>query len=98
LVIHIDPRQLLCLNKGCKYCESCDLIIVKQVEIESLITVCCEKLNPSLIGNKYLVFGTVDRSDWKQNSKKTTYPEETLDRMYVFKDVKQFEIVPGGWR
>jgi hypothetical protein len=98
LVIHIEPRQLLCLNKGCKYCESCDLIIVKQAEIESLIAVCCEKLNPSLIGNKYLVFGTVDRSDWKQNSKKTTYPEETLDRLYVFKDVKQFEIVPGGWR
>lgn len=35
LVIHIEPNQLLCLYKSCKYCEKCDLIIGKQTEIES---------------------------------------------------------------
>jgi hypothetical protein len=98
LVIHIDPRQLLCLNKSCKYCEKCDLIIAKQAEIESLMATCFEKLDPSIIGNKYLVIGTLDKEDWKQYSKKQTYPEDTIEKVYIFKDVKQFEIVQGGWR
>ena len=97
LVVHIEPHQLLCLNKSCKYCEACDLIIGKQSEIENLMSACSEKLDPSVIGNKYVVFGTFDKSDWKQCNKKTTYPEETIDKVYVFKDVKQFEIVQGGW-
>ena len=32
LVIHIDPKCLLSLNKSCRYCPECDLIIVKQQE------------------------------------------------------------------
>ena len=97
LVIHVEPRQLLCLNISCKYCEKCDLIIGKQSAIENLMSVCCEKIDPSMIGNKYLVFGTLDKTDWKQYSQKTTYPEETLEKVYVFKDVKHFELAQGGW-
>lgn len=97
LMVHIEPRQLLCLNKSCKYCEQCDLIIGKQAEIEVLISDCCEKLDPSLTGNKYLVFGTFDKSDWKRYSQMTSYPQETLDKVYVFKDVLNFEVVRGGW-
>jgi hypothetical protein len=61
------------------------------------MTVCCEKIDPSMIGNKYVVFGTFDKSDWRQLSQKTTYPAESLKKVYVFKDVKQFEVVRGGW-
>ena len=50
-----------------------------------------------MIGNKYLVFGTFDKSDWKQYSQKASYPQETLDKVYVFKDVLKFEVVGGGW-
>ena len=98
LVIHIEPRQLFSLNKTCKYCEKCDLIIGKQSEIEDLMSACCEKLDPAIIGNDYVVVGTFDKSDWRQYSKKTTYPEETVDKVYIFKDVKHFEIIQGGWR
>ena len=97
LVIHVEPCQLLCLNISCKYCEACDLIIGKQSEIENLMSACSEELDPSIIGNKYVVFGTFDKSDWKQYRQKTTYPQETIDKVYVFKDVKQFEIAKGGW-
>jgi hypothetical protein len=51
-----------------------------------------------MIGNKYVVIGTLDKADWDLYSKKTTYPEEALKKVFVFKDVKQFEIEPGGWR
>jgi hypothetical protein len=97
LVIHIEPHQILCLNKSCKYCEACDLIIGKQSPIEYFISSCCEKIDPSMIGNKYLVFGTLNKADWKQYSQKTSYPQETLDKVYVFKDVLKFEVVGGGW-
>jgi hypothetical protein len=43
------------------------------------------------------VFGTFDKTDWKQFSQKTTYPQETFDKVYVFKDVLNFEVVGGGW-
>jgi len=33
LVIHIDPQQLLLLNKKCRYCDKCDLIIAKKSEL-----------------------------------------------------------------
>jgi hypothetical protein len=79
LVVHVEPHQLLCLNISCKYCETCDLIIGKQSAIENLMCVCCEKIDTSLIGNEYVVFGTFDKSDWKQYSQRTAYPEETID-------------------
>ena len=28
LVIHIDPQQLMVLNYTCRYCKSCDLLVV----------------------------------------------------------------------
>ena len=97
LFIHIEPNQPLCLNKSCKYCEKCDLIIGKQGEIESLMSACCENLDPSLIGNNYLVVGTLDKADWRRFSKQTTYPKDTIEKVYIFKDVMQFEVVRGGW-
>ena len=97
LVIHIEPKQLFIMNKSCKYCEKCDLIIGKQAEIENLMASCCEKFDPDTIGNKYLVFGTFDKSDWREYSQKTNYPQEVFDKVHIFKDVKHFEVVQGGW-
>jgi hypothetical protein len=97
LVIHIEPNQLLCLNKNCKYCTDCDLIMTKKSEIESLISNQFEKVDPSVVGNKYFVFGTLDRNDWLKYRKKPTDPSKVMDHAYIFKDVLTFDIVPGGW-
>lgn len=97
LVIHIQPQQLFILNKQCKYCEKCDLIITKKQEIESLMTAGFLQANPTIIGNDYLVMGTVDRKDWKEGNKNTLSPSEMLERIYVFQDVWDFEVIPAGW-
>lgn len=94
LVIHIEPQQLLLLNKKCKYCPSCDLIIAKKEEIESVLAL---GLNPQLGKNDYLVIGTVERKDWLQGNKGSLPPQEIIERMYVFQDVWDFEVIPGGW-
>ena len=97
LVIHIEPNRFFVLNKNCKYCIDCDLIIVKQSKIESLIRYQFEKVDPSVVGNKYLVFGTLSRIDWQKYSKTPTDPSKAIDQVYVFKDVLTFEVVRGGW-
>ena len=97
LVIHIDPNQLFILNKSCKYCTNCDLIIVKQSKLEELMACQFEEINPSVVGNKYLVFGTLCRSDWQKYTKTPTDPSKAIEKVYVFKDVFNFEVVRGGW-
>jgi hypothetical protein len=38
LMIHIYPRRLLSLNKTCRYCPHCDLLIAHQNDVEGLLT------------------------------------------------------------
>ena len=87
--IDVEPTQLLLFNKKCKYCPSCDLIIAKKQELESLI--------PQLSKNDYLVIGTLDRQDWVQGNKGSLSPAEIAERMYVFKAEWEFEVIPAGW-
>lgn len=97
LVIHIDPNQLFILNKSCKYCTNCDLIIAKQSKLEELMACQFEEVNPTVVGNEYLVFGTLCRSDWQEYSKTPIDSSKAIDKVYVFKDVLSFEVVRGGW-
>ncbi len=97
LVVHVEPAQMLCLNMNCKYCVKCDLIIVKKTGMKNFVEVSCETINPALIGNKFLVIGTLDKADWRRYHKQVIYPHEVIDKAYIFKDVKHFEVVQGGW-
>ncbi|MDJ0689977.1 MAG: hypothetical protein QNJ41_15855 [Xenococcaceae cyanobacterium MO_188.B32] len=97
LVIHIEPQQLFFLNKKCKYCTNCDLIIVKKQEIESFIAAGLNQPNPEIIENNYLIMGTIERKDWQAANKGLLSPPEIISRMYVFKDLWNFEVIPAGW-
>lgn len=97
LAIHIEPNQLFFLNKNCKYCTNCDLIIAKQSKLEALMSSQFEEVNPTVVGNKYLVFGTLSRSNWQEYSKTPIDSSKAIDQIYVFKDVLEFEVVHGGW-
>lgn len=96
LVIHVDPLNMLVLNKQCKYCAFCDLIIAKQSSLESLMAAAFEPVDPSIIGNKYLVLGTLSREDWRRREQFPT-PQETLDHTRIFRNVWDFKIT-GGWQ
>jgi hypothetical protein len=97
LVVHVEPQQLLFLNKKCRYCVGCDLIIAKQSELETLMVICSEKRNPDVIGNDYLTIGVVDREDWRRGSKGELAQNELIERMYVFRDVWVFEPLAPRW-
>ena len=95
LAIHIEPGQFLCLNKICKYCPTCDLIIAKKNDVEDLMVQGFEEKDPSIIGNDYLVVGTVDRPVWRKYRDSSTEAGNVIDDIYVFKDVKNFELMPN---
>ena len=97
LVIHIEPRQIFLLNKQCKYCPNCDFIIVKKQEIESLMAAGLSQEHPQIVGNDYLVMGTLERQDWRQGNKGSLSPGEIIKRIYVFRDQWYFEVIPAGW-
>lgn len=97
LVIHIEPRQLLLLNKMCRYCPSCDLIIAKKSEIESLMVASFEQSRPEIVGNDYLVIGVVDRKDWRHGTQGALLEGEVIERILVFKKVLNFEPARAGW-
>jgi len=61
LLIHIDPETLIALNYTNRYCENCDILFAHKHEIEGHLTQLFLQMNPKLIGNNYLVLGTVEK-------------------------------------
>ncbi len=96
LVIHIDPMYPLSLNKTCRYCPDCDLLIAHQNDIEGLLTAMLTVHKPEIVGNEYLVIGTMDRSDWKRGVQNQLPLQDLLEVLHDFKEVVTFKPV-GGW-
>jgi len=96
-VIHIEPAQIFVLNKTCRYCPDCDLVIARKQEVEAMMAATFEDQRPEIVGNEYLVVGTLDRADWREGNKNQLLPNQVVDRVYIFKDEWYFEIEPGGW-
>lgn len=85
------------LNKSCRYCPACDLIIAKKSDIESLMVACFEKRNPAIVGNDYLVIGVANRDDWREGKKGEMSQAQAIERVHIFKDVLHFEPVRPTW-
>lgn len=96
LVIHIEPQTLCVLNKTCRFCPSCELLIARRSEIEPMLTSMFEQQRDQIERGDNLVIGTLDRADWQMGQKQQLSPSQTVDRAWVFKDQWQFE-VRGGW-
>ena len=96
LFIHIDPGQPLLLNKTCRYCYHCDLLIAHQDELDEIITRAFTDLNPEIVGNQYLVIGTLDRADGKRIDQLKLSIDATIEALHDFKEVVIFKPM-GGW-
>lgn len=96
LLIHVDPMQLIALNKTCRYCPSCDLLIAHKDEIEAFLAAFFDQSKPEVLGNDYLVLGTLDRSDWKKGVDSPRTIQDMLEDLHDFKEVLKLELT-GGW-
>ncbi len=95
--IHIDPRVLMTLNMSGPYCPKCDLIILHRDNVESLLTAAFVQRDPSIVGNDYLIVGTVERTYWRKASTQGGSYQELFDNLHDFKQVVTFEPARYAW-
>lgn len=90
LVIHVDPMYTIILGKTCRYCVNCDLLIVHQDQLEEQLVEYFSEANPEIIGNDYLVMGTLDRPEWRQGMQDPLTLQEMLEHLHDFKEAVKF--------
>ena len=96
-LIHIDPHVLLTLNMTTRYCPACDLIIMHQDVLEDLLVRSLEQKMPDIIGNDYLVIGTVERATWRTAQKQPLDHAALFAGLAEFNEVLVFEPAQRGW-
>lgn len=91
-------RVILNLNKTCRYCPYCELLIAKKCEIEDFIKQFKEVYGTDI--EDYFVLGTLDKSEFNKSNgigividKES---EKTFNAITPFKDQWGFEYA-GGW-
>lgn len=97
LFIHVDPFNPVVLGYTCRYCLDCDLLIAHQDQIEALLANLFAERAPSVIGNDYLVIGTVERTAWREGMKQPKGIGDMLAHLHDFKEVRTVEYQPAGW-
>jgi hypothetical protein len=97
LFIHVDPLQPVVLGYTCRYCPDCDLLIAHQDQIEALLANLFAERTPEVIGNDYLVIGTVERKAWREGMKQPKGIDDMLAHLHDFKEVLTVEYQPAGW-
>ncbi len=87
-------RQILSLNKTCRYCPYCDLLIAHKREVVPMLAQFMGK--DTLDEEDYFIAGTQDRAAWKANMRSADRPAARVEGFHVFKDVWRFTM-EGGW-
>lgn len=99
LFIHVDldPMRWIVLNKTCRYCPACDLLIAHRDELEEILShMLGERVGES--GREFLVLGAVERRAWREGTKRHLHLADIVEQMHDFRDVWKVHVEPGGWR
>ena len=98
LLIHIDPLHLIAFNYTCRYCKKCDLLIGHKQEIERLLAQMFVQHDPAVIGNDYLIIGTVEKKAWREGLSQPKVVAEMLPHVHDFKTYYQeLRSTQPGW-
>lgn len=88
-------KSILNLNKTCKYCPFCELIIAKKYELDQIIG---QFLGIDKVTDKdYFVLGTQEKSAYLAGLNKGFIKEKPLEGVSVFKNVWHFELQRPYW-
>jgi len=97
LVVHIDPMNLMLLNYTNRYCKVCDMLIGHKHEIEHHLTETFLKIGPDIIGNNYLVLGTVDKKIWYEHNNQEKTSRDILNHAHDFISYQELRMSMAGW-
>ena len=83
------------LNKTCKFCPYCELLIAKKRELELIIM---QFLAVEHITEKdFTVMGTQDKAVCREGVCKELIKENPLEGVSIFKNVWDFEVQQAYW-
>jgi hypothetical protein len=85
------------LNKQCRYCPNCDLLICHQDELEHMLVKTFEHRVPEIVGNDYLVLGTFDKATWRKREKLSIQIGNLPEYLHDFKAYLTIEYTPAHW-
>jgi Flp pilus assembly protein TadD len=94
LVVNVNPKHAIIVDKICRFCNACDLLIVHQDQLEEQLATEFMTINPEVIGNDYQVIGTLDRAEWNQGKQDPLSVERVIAYLHDFNEVVSFERVP----
>jgi hypothetical protein len=97
LVVAIRTVQMAVINKHCRYCPDCNILIAHQDELEKMLTLTFEKRASGIIGNDYLVIGTLEPSVWRKRGKEGVLVANLPDSVHDFKGYLELEYIPPHW-
>lgn len=86
-----EPAQMTALNKTCRFCPACDLLIAHANELSAFFAQYFGVPQAAMTSDDYLVVGTMDRGDWVKGP---SSPDEMLATLHDFKRVVTFEPAP----
>jgi len=75
----------------------CDLLIVHQNELEAQLATHISERDPTVIGNEYIVIGTMERPAWRKGLHEPKQLDEMLGYIADFKEDLNFTVRPAGW-
>ncbi len=95
LIIHVNPDHITIVEKICRFCYVCGLLIVHQDQLEQQLVSQFMLINPEIIGNDYRVVGTLDREEWNREKQEPLSFEQVREYLHDFKEVVTFQRVPN---
>ena len=97
LFIHVQPTYPTTINKHCRYCPKCDILIVHQDELERMLTLAFQNRKPEIIGNDYLVLGTLEPSSWCKREKEPIEFGNVQEHVHDFKGYLNVKYISAHW-
>jgi tetratricopeptide (TPR) repeat protein len=95
LFILVAPDHNLVVDKVCRYCFHCELIIAHQDQLEEQLAAHYTRFDPDVISNDYEVIGTLAQDPRKKHKSYNQLPvSELLENLHDFKEVVTY--VPAG--
>ena len=72
--------------------------MVHRDELEEQLAHSLTQIAPEVIGNKYVVLGTIEKRVWREGFRGSVkQPAAMLQHVSDFKKVYELKYAPGGW-
>jgi hypothetical protein len=98
LFVYIDKWVPMALGKTCRYCSRREMVMVQRAELEAELARGVSQRAPQVIGNDYLVVGTMEKKIWREGLEGEAKPlAGMLKHVADFKHQYELDYKPGGW-